>query len=63
MMLRAGIITFLAGVYLYRSVPIWLRFFGVGPWGEGLVIRHIGVAFRSLVPVDCCLSVATNAHF
>jgi len=41
MLLRAGIITFLAGVYLYWGVPIWLRFFGVGPWGEGMVIRHI----------------------
>jgi hypothetical protein len=41
MLLRTGIITFLAGVYLYWSVPIWLRFFGVGPWGEGMVIRPV----------------------
>jgi len=41
MLLSTGIITFLAGVYLYWSVPIWLRFLGVGPWGEGMVIRHV----------------------
>ena len=41
MLLKTGIITFLAGVYLYWSLPIWLRFFGVGPWGEGMVIRHV----------------------
>ena len=45
MLLRAGIITFLIGVYLYWSVPIWLRFLGVGPWGEGMVIRHVFYAF------------------
>ena len=40
-LLRTGIVTFLVGVYLYWSVPILLRFFGVGPWGEGMVIRHV----------------------
>ena len=51
MLLKTGIITFLAGVYLYWSIPIWLRFFGVGPWGEGMVIRH--VLYWFCVSVTC----------
>jgi hypothetical protein len=41
MLAKTGIITFIAGVYLYWGIPIWLRFFEVGPWGEGMVIRHV----------------------
>ena len=41
MLLKTGIITFFAGVYLYWSIPIWLRFFRVGQGGEGMVIRHV----------------------
>ena len=41
MLLKAGIVTFLAGIYMYWGIPIWLRFFGVGPWGEGMVIRYL----------------------
>jgi len=32
-LVRAGIVTLFAGVYLYWSVPIWLRFI-VGPYWD-----------------------------
>ena len=35
---KAGTVILLVGILLFWSIPIWLRFFEIHPWGDWLVV-------------------------